>query len=226
MGWDESVTTLLLKLLIVGFPIALVLAWLYELTPKGFKRTGSYQEDTEDNKKAGRRLNYFIIGVLSIAVCLLVADKVLFSGSTSKMGTKDASMAILPFAYISDNAEKAFIADGILTGVYDNLAQLNGLFITSTTSSFRYKDQAVDLRKIAEDLNVNYILEGTIIYEGDRIKVSPRLIDASEDKLIWSGSYEEDYDQNTKGVFSIQQSMSNQIVNELKLSIPIENKTL
>ena len=222
LGWPDSVGSLLTRVLIVGFPVTLVLAWLYELTPKGFKRTGTYQEDTADNRKAGRRLNFFIIGVLSVAVCFLVADKVFFSPGSGENEEREASLAILPFVYISDDQDKEFIADGILTGVYDNLAQMNDLFISSTTSSFRYRDLGIDLRKIGEDLNVNYILEGTVVYDGDRIKVSPRLIDARGDKMVWSQTYEEAYDQSTKGIISIQEGMSKEIASELKLSIPIE----
>ena len=191
-GWPESLTALLTKILLVGFPIVLMLAWLYELTPTGFKRTGSYQEDTLDNRKAGRRLNYFIIGALAIALCFMIVERVFFTNGQVLNKQKDASMAILPFVYISDDKEKEFIADGILTGVPDNLTPLSNLFITSTTSSFLYRERSEDIKKIAEDLNVNYILEGTIIYEDGRLKISPRLIDTSEDYTVWSATYEEE----------------------------------
>ena len=223
LGWDESVTAFLLKILIVGFPIALVLAWLFELTPNGFKRTGTFQEDTADNKKAGRRLNYFIIGVLSIAVCLLLAERVFFAGSTDDRTKEEASLAILPFEYLSGNSELSYTARSIPTGIHDQLSLLSNLLVTSTTSSFGYQGSNTNTRDIAEDLKVVYLLEGTIMYERSRLRISARLVDAIKDKTLWTETIESE----SMDLYQIQDQLSRKVISNLQIQLlPEEDKAL
>ena len=157
-GWSESVTALLTKILLVGFPIILVLAWLYELTPKGFKRTGSEQQDTVDNRKAGKRLNYLIIGVLALTICLMLVERIFFAGNANINPDQKASIAVLPFVNMSTSEENEAFADGLTEEILNKLAQINGLQVPARTSSFKFKDKSEDVRSIGKDLSVNYFL--------------------------------------------------------------------
>jgi hypothetical protein len=154
LGWGESVTTLLLKILVVGFPIVLVLAWLYELTPKGIKRTGRYQEDTVDNKKMGRRLNQFIIGILALVLTLVLAERLFSSRELRPAGNSEASIAILPFKNDSPDAENMYFCDGITEGVRENLSRIPALSVISRTSVEQFRENPPSVKEIAKQLGV------------------------------------------------------------------------
>ena len=87
LGWPDSIAPLVIKILLVGFPISLVLTWLYEVSPQGLKRTGAVQEDTPENRRSGKRLNHLIIGALAITICFMLVERVFFAGNTSNQQT-------------------------------------------------------------------------------------------------------------------------------------------
>jgi len=232
LGWDESVTTLLLKILIVGFPIALVLAWLYELTPKGFKRTGTYQEDTADNKKAGRRLNYFIIGILAVAVCFLLVDKVFISGSNNTDNRQEASMvnlpeftssiAVLAFDDMSPDKDQEYLSDGISEEILNYLAKYKDLKVISRTSSFAYKGKDVTIDVIGEELGVAYVLEGSVRKAGDTYRITVQLIDTKDGAHIWSDTF----DRKIEDVLFVQDEIAKIVAERLKLTFSNEDVRL
>jgi TolB-like protein len=212
-GWSESTTALLTKILLVGFPIALVLAWLYELTPKGFKRTGTYQEDTEDNKKAGRRLNYFIIGILSVAVCFLLVDKVFLSESSSR--NQEASIAVLPFNFLSTTDSLAFMSVAMSRAISDRLGNISGLVVIAQTSSSQFGEDGGDVREIGQNLDVNYLMQGDLRMEGNRIRLSTRLINAANGRVQW----QKQYDQEFETIMDLEDDIGDNIVRELRVEV-------
>ena len=213
LGWDETFTTLLLKILLVGFPIALVLAWLYELTPKGFKRTGTYQEETVDNRKAGRRLNYFIIGILSIAVCLLVADRVLFSESPTN--NQQASIAVLPFDFLSTADSLAFMSKAMSRAISDRLGNVSGLVVIAQTSSSQFGKDGGDVREIGQKLGANYLMEGDLRLEGNRLQLSTRLINTTTGRVQW----QKQYDQNFETIMTLEEDLADNVVKEIGVEV-------
>ena len=213
-GWPESLTALITKILLVGFPIALVLAWLYELTPKGFKRTGTYQEDTADNKKAGRRLNYFIIGVLAVALCFMLVERVFFAGNNTT-NDREASIAVLPFYFLSTADSLAFMSEALSGAISDKLGRVSGLSVIGKTSSSQFKDYSGDIQEIGKKLNVNYLMEGDLRLERNRIRLSTRLINASDGRVQWQKQYDQDFET----IMDLEDDIGDNVVRELRVEV-------
>ncbi|MEJ2585764.1 MAG: hypothetical protein P8Z38_12275 [Robiginitalea sp.] len=223
-GWPESLTALVTKILLVGFPIALVLAWLYELTPKGFKRTGTYQEDTADNKKVGRRLNNFIIGILALAVCFLLADKVFFTGTINSQNqnkelanSRDyaSSIAVLAFADMSPDKDQEYLSDGISEEILNHLAKYRDLKVISRTSSFAYKHRDVTADVIGEELGVANVLEGSVRKAGDNYRITVQLIDTKDGAHIWSDTF----DRKIENVLFVQDEIARIVAERLNTNL-------
>ena len=125
LNWSDSIAPLVTNILLVGFPIALVLTWLFEFTPQGLKRTGTVQKDTTDNRKASRRLNHIIIGGLAITLCFMLVERVFFANRTAINERQKASIAVLPFLNMNSEAENEFFADGLTEQILDELKNLS-----------------------------------------------------------------------------------------------------
>ena len=203
LSWPPEIAYWITNILIVGFPITLVITWLYEVTPAGLKRTGKIQEDTPENRRSGKRLNHLIIGALAIFICFMLVERVFFAGNVSINKRQEASIAVLPFLNMSAEEENEFFADGLTEQILDELANLSGLQVTARTSSFKFKDRNEDVRKIGQELDVNYILEGSVQYDNltNRIKITAQLINANNGYHLWSGTYDDDFEK----IFEIQQ---------------------
>ena len=225
LEWPPAIASWITKILIVGFPITLVITWLYEVTPQGLKRTGAIQEDTPENRKSGKRLNHIIIGALAITICFMLVERVFFAGNVDINKRQQASIAVLPFANMSSQEENEYFADGLTDQILDELANLSGLQVTARTSSFKFKDRNEDVRKIGEELDVNYVLEGSVQFDGrsNRIKIIAQLINASNGYHLWSETYEDDFD----GIFGIQEDVSRKVASQLRIQLlPEEDKIL
>lgn len=217
LGWPNAIAAVITKILIVGFPIALVLTWLFEFTPLGLKRTGAVQKDTTDNKKAGRRLDKLIIGTLAVTLCFMLVERMFFAELVSINTRQQASIAVLPFVNFSSDKENAYFADGLTEQILDELAGLSGLQVTARTSSFKFKDTNEDARDIGEQLSVNYLLEGSVRFDSkrNRIRITAQLINASNGYHLWSETYEDDFDE----IFAIQEKVSRKVASKLKVQL-------
>ncbi|WP_445385403.1 hypothetical protein ACT6NV_00880 [Robiginitalea sp. IMCC44478] len=215
LGWPPAIAYWTTLLLIVGFPIALVLTWLYEFTPQGLKRTGSVQQDTADNRKAGRRLNHIIIGVLAVALCFLLVERVFFAGATGINKKQEASIAVLPFDFQSTDKSLAFMSDAFSGAISDRLGQVAGLTVTSKTSSSQFKENGSDPREIGRNLNVNYLIEGDLQFENNRIRLRARLINASNGYVRWNIQYDEEF----SSIMDIEEDLAKKVVNELRIEV-------
>ena len=218
LNWPDSIASWITKILIAGFPIALVLAWIYELTPQGFKKTGSSQEDTSENQKVGRRLNQFIIGILAIAICFLLVERLFFIEGKPAIGASEASIAILPFKNDSPDAENLYFCDGITDGVRENLSRIPTLSVVSRTSVEQFRENPPSIKEIAKELGVEYVLEGSVLRLEDRSVIRARLIFAAEDRHMWS----QEYDRQLEDVFSVLSEVTRNIAEELETTISPE----
>jgi TolB-like protein len=225
LNWPDSIPSIVTKILLVGFPIALVLTWLYEFTPQGLLRTGTVQEDTDDNRKASRRLNRVIIGTLAFTLCFMLVERVFFAERTSINEYQKASIAVLPFMNMSSEKENEYFADGLTESILDKLAQLSGMQVTARTSSFKFKGKNEDVRDIGQQLSVNYILEGSVQYDrrSNRIRITAQLINVGNGYHLWSDTFEDDFDE----VFRIQEDVSRKVASKLRVQLlPEEEKAL
>ncbi|RNC89931.1 MAG: hypothetical protein ED555_10830 [Allomuricauda sp.] len=223
LNLPDAVPATITKILIIGFPIALVLAWLYELTPNGFKLTKSSDRSADDGKKLGRRLNKGIIILLTLAVSLLLIDRFFFRGQNLFQEGQTASIAVLPFANFSPEVENGYMADGLTEQMLNELSNVSGLRVPARTSSFAFKDKNEDIRHIAEQLKVNYVLEGSVRFHQDKIRITVQLINAANGYHLWSNTYDENFEE----IFEIQESISRKVVNELRVRLlPQEEEAL
>ncbi len=230
LNWPDSIAPLTTRILLVGFPIALVLAWLYEFTPQGLKRTGAVQQDTTDNRKAGRRINRVIIGTLSLVLCVMFVERV-FSDNTNINEKQKASIAVLPFDYLTFVSEdelleeQKVLANAIPAQIHSELQQISGMKVPAKTSCWIYKDRKENVKVIAKELEVNYVLEGSIQYFGSdkRIKVSTRLINGNNGWTLWSENFEDDLYE----IESIQEKIGRKVASRLRVELlPNEEEIL
>jgi TolB-like protein/tetratricopeptide (TPR) repeat protein len=197
----------LVLLLILGFPIALVLAWVYELTPVGLKRSDDVLRQTSIHWLTARRLNRAIISLLVIAVVFLVYENYVSKGLAGLDDAKPISVAVLPFENLSVNAEDEFFADGLADELLSALGRIHELKVASRTASFYYKDKDVDVATIASTLMVDNVLSGSVRRDGEQIRVTAALDDTVTDDLLWS----ETYDKKLEAILDIQSDIAQSV---------------
>jgi TolB-like protein/Flp pilus assembly protein TadD len=188
----------ILGLLALGFPIALVFSWFYELTPEGLRLEKDGAPGESITKVTGRRLDVIVISLLSAAVLLFAYDK------WWPQGTMEQSIAVLPFQNMSGEPEQEYFSDGISEEILNALAHVPELHVISRSSAFSFKGKSVDIPTIAGQLGVAYVVEGSVRKSGARIRIAAQLIEASTDKHLWS----ETYDRDLVDVFAVQDDIS------------------
>ncbi len=230
-AWFDGVVV---GFLLIGFPIAMVLAWAFEMTPEGMIRTAAVSEGESVTQKPGRKLDYVILGGLALVGVMIVWQVTMrpspatLADNAAKFGDRkeiasSASIAVLPFADLSPDGDQEYFSDGIAEEILNVLAQIDALSVTSRTSAFAFKSQsALSIRDIAAALNVRHVLEGSVRTAGDTIRITAQLIDAETDQHLWSETY--DRELSAESVFAIQDEIAGAITNALadKLGVEIE----
>jgi TolB-like protein/Tfp pilus assembly protein PilF len=200
---------------LLGFPMAAILAWFYELTPEGVK-TAEEVEETEAAPFAGRKIDFIIIGLLVLAVgFLLVKDY--------SQPAKARSIAVLPFDNRSiGDAGAEFFADGIHEDLIVMLSKLSDIRVISRKSVEYFADANQSTRQIADALDVTTILEGGVRVAGNRVRINVQLIDAETDTDLWADTY--DRELSTNNIFGIQSEVALNIVNELQATMSSDER--
>ena len=202
---------LVIVLLLSGFPIALMLAWAYDITAQGVRLT-----PTLAIARPHRRRNIIMLVLTGVAVSAAAGFFLLPRVSAHKC---DKSIAVLPFENLSDEKENAYFADGIQDDVLTNLSKVGDLKVISRTSVMPYRGKASNVREIGKTLGVGAVLEGSVRRIGNRVRVNVQLINADTDEHMWA----EDYDRDLTDVFAIQTDLAQQIVRELQAKLsPME----
>jgi len=221
-GWFSQ---MVLVLLVIGFPIALILSWAYEVTPEGVKKTAEVDKSKSVTHGTGQKINKLIIGGLVLAVGFLLFDKFILNPQAPDQGglqraeaEAGTSIAVLPFVNMSTDPEQEYFSDGISEEILNVLVRVNGLSVASRTSAFVFKGQDRNIGDIAKALKVNYVLEGSVRRSGNTVRITAQLIDARSDRHLWS----ETYDRKLIDIFQIQDEISNNIVTALKETLGIE----
>jgi TolB-like protein/Flp pilus assembly protein TadD len=203
-------------LLAVGFLPAVIFAWAYELTPEGVRREREVDRSQSITSVTGRKLDFAIIAMLSLAIVYLVVDNYVFEDVV--LPTADSalekSIAVLPFRNRSNNADDVHFVDGIHDDILTQLAKLATLDkVISRTSTERYRDTELPIPQIGEELGVATILEGGVQRAGSRVRINVQLIDASTDEHLWAETY--DHELTVENLFAIQNEVSREIVTAL-----------
>jgi len=215
------VIQLLVVLIILGLPVALGLAWAFELTPEGLRRT----EEVDPVAAAAHKKRAWIYVVIAGAV---VSIGLFFLGRYSAAPTQDAavdtlvkSIAVLPFENLSDDKQNTYFADGVQDQILTNLGRVSDLKVISHTTVRQYKSGVPrNLREIGKQLGVTHILEGSVQRAGDRLRIAAQLIDARTDSQIWA----ETYDRTAADLFAIQSELAESIAAQLQAKLSPEQK--
>jgi len=204
--------------IILGFPLAVVLSWIFDLTPEGLERTGPVPVSGRVAKSSERKLDFAIIGALVLALGFVVYNYVL--EDRGAVAVLPNSVAVLPFENLSLDPEDAFFASGIHEETLNQLAKLRNLSVISRTSMLRYADSDLSIPEIAEELNVQTVMEGSVRYAADRVRITAQLIDAATDEHLWSEVYERDF----ADIFAIQSDIAMNIANALEAEFSLEEQ--
>ena len=204
--------------LVLGFPIAMALSWIYELTPEGIVRTEDV--DPVAQRQFGRKVDFVIIGVLLLVIAMLVYQRLPFRGEGGE-AIPEKSIAVLPFTNLSDDKANAFFADGVQDDVLTSLAGIKDLRVISRSSVMQFRDiGARNLRDIAKMLGVANVLEGSVRREGDRVVVNVQLIDARNDRHIWANRY----DRRLTDALGLQGELASEIADALQANLSADEK--
>jgi TolB-like protein len=204
---------LVIVLLLVGFPIALILAWAFDVTPQGIRATPDVAVP-----RTHRRRNVIMLVATGVIVSAIAGFFLLPRISSARK--IDKSIAVLPFENLSDDKENAYFADGIQDDVLTNLSKIGDLKVISRTSVMPYRGKASNVREIGKALGVGAILEGSVRRIGNRVRVNVQLICADTDEHLWA----EDYDRELTDVFAIQTDLAQKIANELRAKLSPNEK--
>jgi TolB-like protein len=232
LGWPEWVIRWVIALAVLGFPVVLTLAWIYDVTPKGVVRTAPLPEEEPSGhppKGTGRPV---VSALLLLASGALVAAGALFTFQWSHgapglaRATDDPAgreldvrrIAVLPFTALDQTDEGGFFANGIHEDILNHLAKIGSLQVISRTTVLQYRDSGKSAREIGRELNAGSILEGTVRRRDDRIRVVTQLIDARTDNHIWS----ETYDRDEGDIFQLQSEIAQEIARALRAELSME----
>src|SRR5438034_2517192 len=215
------VVRLVVLLLVIGFPVALILAWAFEITPEGIKRAEDVDLNQSITRRTGRKLDFLIIAVLLLVIAVFAYQR-FGPGQKVAVATPEKSIAVLPFENRSEEKANAFFADGVQDEILTDLARVADLKVISRTSVVNYRSGiARNLREIGEQLGVAHVLEGSVQRAGNRVRVNAQLVEARTDRHLWAQTY----DRDLADVFAIQSEIATAIADQLqaKLSPREEN---
>ncbi len=215
----------------IGLPIALFFAWAFEMTPEGVKRESEIDRSQSITSTTGRKLDRTIIMVLVIPLGYFIwqsqtpdttvepmqAETPITETRAVETLAQEPSIAILPFVNMSADPEQEFFSDGISEEILNVLVRVKGLKVASRTSSFTYKGKDLNIPEIARQLKVGNILEGSVRKSGNRVRITAQLINANDDRHLWSDTF----DRELTDIFAIQDEIARAIVNALKQELNV-----
>jgi len=227
LGFPEWIPTFFTVLIITGFPITLIIAWAFELTPEGLKKSNQVAKKESITDHTGQKINKITLTALSLLIVFLLVERVFFAestfGNTGQAAVGEASIAVLPFVNMSSDKENEYFSDGLSEELLNALAKVEDMKVAGRTSSFKFKGQNEDLKKIGEQLGVSHILEGSVRKAGKQVRITAQLINVETGYHLWSDTY----DRELKDIFAIQEEISRKVLNELKVRLlPEEDQTL
>jgi TolB-like protein/Tfp pilus assembly protein PilF len=198
-------------LLCLGFPIALILAWAFDRTPQGLKRTDS-DESAPPHPEGHAWIYVVVVGAL-LSVCLFFAGRYTAPDKQSRSAAK--SIAVLPFENLSEDKSNAYFADGMQDEIITRLARIGELKVISRSSTLPYRSKAENVAEIARQLGVAHLVEGSVQKAGGRIRLNVQLIDAQNDEHLWA----ELYDRDLTDIFAVQSELATRIAASLQTTL-------
>ena len=186
--------TFVIVLVVIGFPLALILSWAFDLTPTGIERTKRLESSDENSQQ-------------SIAAVTQEQD--------ASIIVLPCSLAVLPFANMSDDPDQDYFSDGLTEDIITDLSLIPGLFVIARNASFTYKGKSVDVRQLGEEMGVRYVLEGSVRKSSDQVRVTAQLIEAASGHHLWAKKY----DKGLEDVFAVQDELTKEIVTAMDVEL-------
>ena len=230
-GFDDTPARIVVIVLAIGFPLALLFSWVYEITPEGLKLEKDIDRSRSITYHTGKRLDRGIIVILAIAVGYFAFDKFVLDPVRDETLEEsvaervrdemlvdaygDKSIAVLPFVNMSDDAGNEYFSDGISEEVLNLLARISDLRVISRSSAFSFKGKDIAIPAVAEQLNVAHVLEGSVRKSGNTVRITAQLIEARTDTHLWS----ETYDRELNDIFAIQDEIAATVVDRLRVTL-------
>jgi TolB-like protein/tetratricopeptide (TPR) repeat protein len=221
-----------LLLMAIGFPVAVILAWAFELTPDGVRKEKDVDRTASITQATGRTLDRIIIVVLAIAVVFFSVDKFVWTDGeppaeevVADVDAGLATIAVLPFVNMSADPEQEYMSDGLAEEILNLLVRIPELRVTSRASAFTFKGTDYSTEEVARELGVGHFLQGSVRRSGDRIRISTQLVDVASDSPVWSQTWERTLDD----IFAIQDEVAAAVVENLHLqllsAVPVVDRT-
>jgi adenylate cyclase len=224
-GAPDWVMKMFITLLALGFPFAIIFAWVFEMTPDGIKKEKDIDRSQSMTAATGQKLNYTIIGLLVLALGYFAFDKYVASPGdsplaqvstpTTNVSKKDNSIAVLPFVNVSDDSSNEYFSDGLSEELLNLLAKIPELKVAARTSSFHFKGKTGDVAEIGKQLKVAHVLEGSVRKAGNQVRITAQLIKTDDGYHLWS----ETYDRELDNIFQIQDEIATAVVEALKITL-------
>lgn len=227
-GFSDTPARIVVILLAIGFPLFLVFSWIFEITPEGLKLEKDVQREVAFIRKTDKKFDRAIIVLLVLAVGYFAVDKFVLEPtrivdiveeSIQQVRSEalvetygNQSIAVLPFNNLSADPEQEYFSDGITEEILNLLARVPGLRVISRTSAFSFKGRKLKIGDIAKELDVRYILEGSVRRFDDRVRVTTQLIEATTDRHVWSESYE----RTLGDIFAIEDEIAASVLPAIK----------
>jgi TolB-like protein/tetratricopeptide (TPR) repeat protein len=225
-GTPDWVMKTLMFVLAIGFPLAVLFAWAFEMTPEGITKEKDVDRSESITAQTGQKLNRTIIVVLLAAVGFLLADKFVLREPAPETppiaeATTEKSVAVLPFVAMSRGPDDEFFADGLTEEILNSLTRVPELLVTARTSAFHFKGKDIPIPEIAAQLGVAHVVEGSVRRDRDRLRVTAQLIRAADGFHLWS----ENYDRETEDTFGVQTDIAEKIASALDVFLDDETLT-
>lgn len=208
-------------LLLLGFPVALILAWAYDLTPEGLQRADQIDPGKPIVHRGETALNFVIIGVVLAVIGIIAFQHYRPTKAPAVGGGAEKSIAILPFLDLSPMKDQEYFSDGITEQIINSVAHFHGLFVVARTTAFSFKNKNIDIREIGRQLGVSHMLEGSVSHGPGKVRVVAQLIDVANGYHLWS----ETYDSTEKDLLSLQSDVATKVANALQIKLHLAETT-
>jgi adenylate cyclase len=212
---------MIIVVLLLGFPVALIIAWIYELTPEGLQRTDDVAPAKAPASSKGRKIDFVIIGVLLTIIAVMTWRHFHQDTAAANPDLPRKSIAILPFIDLSQTKDQDYFSDGITEQIINSLSHIRGLLVVARTTAFSFKNKEMDVREIGRQLQVDHMLEGSVNRGPDKVRVVARLIDVANGFNLWS----ETYYSSEKDLLSLQSDVAAKVASALRLELKLAETT-
>ena len=211
---------LIFVLLAIGLPIALILAWAFELTPDGVRRERDLTPDVSRVAGQRKKIDYVILSSLLVALAYFAWQHDWQSELAGDAAVEIRSIAVLPFENLTNDTEQAFFVAGMHEALIAELSKIEALRVISRTSAMRFKDAGMSVPQIGQELGVEAVIEGSVMKAGDVVRISVQLIEAEDDRHLWS----ENFDRQISDIFALYSELTREIAGQIRITLTADER--